>query len=89
MDMFALGMLLFLLGLLLVVAFFLKKSQKKRTRESFEQENAEKGLTQTQRDLATLEHHVHKLEHEGYSKNAIMKKLTALGWHDDLIDLVL
>ncbi len=87
MDMAALIMLIFLLVLLSFVAFFLKKSQRRRAEDPLVHGGT--GVeNETKKDLVTLEHHVQKLLHEGYSKEAIMRKLTALGWHEHLVDLV-
>ena len=96
MDIFALGMLAFLLCLLLFVAFFMKKSHRKHSKHpdvssasaliAAQSESEKEGV---HKDLAALERHVRKLGHQGYSKEAILKKLTAVGWHEHLVDLVL
>ncbi|MBI4153180.1 hypothetical protein HY497_01535 [Candidatus Woesearchaeota archaeon] len=87
MDPFVLGMLLFLLCLVLFIAILLKQARKEK-----EQTLYESAPTQSQegrKDLATLEYHVRKLEKDGYSRQTIMKKLTAVGWEEHLVDLVL
>ena len=78
MEIFVLIMLLLLLFLLLFVAVFLKRGHKKIMEEQPERH-----------DLATLEKHVRKLEHQGYVKKAIIKKLSGAGWEEHLIDLVI
>ncbi|GEM_PF-5975280 len=85
-------MLVFLLCLVLFVAGLLKRAQKRAARlfQSLTGSQEEKGKKEApeRKDLATLDHHVRRLEHAGYSKATILKKLTALGWEEHLVELV-
>jgi len=91
-DLFVIGMLVFLLCLVLFATGLLKRAQKKAAHlfQSLTGRQEEKGkkAAPERKDLATLEHHVRRLEHAGYSKATILKKLTALGWEEHLVELV-
>lgn len=88
MDLFVLSMLLVLLGLVLFVALFLNRTRK-QIQKVFSLSDATVEKEPAKRDLAALEYHVHKLEKHGYAKQAILKKLIAVGWEEHLVDLVL